>query len=161
MKKALANSIQSLRQQVRDLTNKRKNNIVSGATNIPLTGVESRVVKNLNLETKKERVIGSKKVLPQVPPVKYSLAGNSQVAFRTVSQGKVPSDTSGKPRGREGTVVVQGKSSPVKRKLALSDVGAAKVAKAEVPMEGPAIQDRGVRKVPSESNKPKTDDTEV
>lgn len=158
MKKALANSIHALRQQVRDLTNKRKNNISSGATNIPPTGVESRVVKTLNLETKKETVIGSNKALPQVPPVKNSLVGNSQMASRTLSQGKVPSDTSGKPQGKEGTVVVQGKSSPVKRKLALSDVGAAKVAKAEVPMEGPAIPDRGV---PLEPNKPKTDDTEV
>lgn len=158
MKKALASSIRALRQQVRDLTHKRKCNIVSGATNSLPAGVESRVVRTLNSETKKESVTGNKKAVYQVQPVSSMLAGSSQVASRTVSQGKVPSDTSGKLQGKK---VVQSESSPVKRKLVLSDLSSAKVAKSEIPVESYDFQERGVTGAPSGPGRPNADDTEV
>ncbi|KAG0721078.1 hypothetical protein GWK47_047200 [Chionoecetes opilio] len=145
MKKALASSIHALRQQVRDLTNKRKKNMGTGATNNP--GVESRVVRTHELEIKKVTPGNEKSPsLPvsQVVTVNSIPVGSSQVASRTVatvSQGKVSCDATGKP-GKDGA---QDKASPVKRKMVPSGPGAAKVAKVEV--ESPAVQERGVSSV--------------
>ena len=141
MKKALASSIHALRQQMRDLTNKRKGNIASNLTKSPPAPVETRVVRTLTVETKNISATGSDK---------------SQVVSRTVCQKKMPIDTLVKSIGKDGAVI--------KRKLVPSRGGGgggvgAKVPRVEVPEESCAMQERRVPGlVPTVPSKRQADD---